>query len=136
MRTLAAIICTAFLAGGCVRPPQVISPAPVPAGPRPRSTAQLTILSPAPGEEFTGPTVTVRLALAHGKITSLTSGPLRSDLGHIHLTVDGQLVSMLAGLEQTFSVGNGMHVLQAEFVAVDHFPFEPRVLTATTFRVK
>jgi len=132
---LSAILLAAVVAGGCVRPVQRAAPAP-PADPRPKSTAQLIIVAPQAGEESSGPTITVRLELTNGEITPQSSGPLRPDVGHIHVTVDGQLVSMLSGLEQTVSVGKGMHVLQAEFVAIDHLPFEPRVITATTFRVK
>jgi hypothetical protein len=132
--TAVMISLIAALAVGCVRPTQPA--APEPPAPRPSSTAQLTIVAPQPGEEFSGPTITVRLELTNGKITPQSSGALRPDLGHIHVTVDGQLVSMLSGLEQAVSVSKGMHVLQAEFVAIDHLPFEPRVITATTFRVK
>jgi hypothetical protein len=129
-----ALVTAVILVGGCFGPSQTSTP---PASaPRPRSEAQITILSPQPGEQLAGVSIAVKLALTNGEVTPLSSGPLRPDLGHIHVTVDGQLVSMLSGLEQTVSVSKGMHVLQAEFVAIDHLPFEPRVITATTFRVK
>ncbi|MGH2349654.1 MAG: hypothetical protein ACRDFT_09345 [bacterium] len=39
--------------------------------------AQLTIVSPQAGEEFSGPTITVLLELANGEITPQISGSAR-----------------------------------------------------------
>ncbi|HEY3208529.1 MAG TPA: hypothetical protein VGL18_01855 [Actinomycetota bacterium] len=38
-------------------------------------------------------------------------------------------------LSRTLEVGPGRHVLEAEFVAADHGPFNPRVRTSVAFRV-
>jgi len=111
--------------------PQV--PGPQPAGPRPKSTAALAIVSPSPGERISGTTLHVRIQLTGGTIVSQTSADLNPDRGHIHLSVDGRVVSMAYGVEQDIPVTPGTHLLTAEFVATDHFPFNPRVLKTVTF---
>ncbi len=103
---------------------------------RPRSAATVSIVDPAPGAELTGTTERVRVDLTGGEIVYQTSATLSPTQGHIHLTLDGKLVSMLSGLTQDVPVTPGLHVLQAEFVASDHLPFEPRVLATVTFTVK
>ena len=50
-----------------------------------------------------------------------------------HLYLDGALVSM-TGLETRITAPPGVHTLEAEFVAVDHAPFQPRVRASVTFR--
>jgi hypothetical protein len=50
--------------------------------------------------------------------------------------VDGAIVSMTYGTEQRIPLGGlepGPHVLQAEFVAADHGPFDPRVTAMEQF---
>jgi hypothetical protein len=109
---------------------------PGPAFTRPSTKARLQILSPHPGETFTGSpaTVNVRLGLTGGKIVPLTSIHLVANEGHIHLYVDGDLVSM-TGLDASLTVPPGEHTLRAEFVAIDHGPFHPRVISSVRFRV-
>jgi len=55
--------------------------------------------------------------------------------GHIHLYLDGSIVAM-TGLQTSLSVSPGRHTLRAEFVASDHGPFRPPVLTEVTFEVQ
>jgi hypothetical protein len=43
---------------------------------------------------------------------------------------------MAYGVEQDVAVTPGPHILLAEFVATDHFPFNPRVISTVTFTVK
>jgi hypothetical protein len=104
---------------------------------RPSSSARLHFLTPQPGESFRGKpaTVPVRLQLVGGRIVPFTSTRLVSNQGHIHLFLDGALVSMSLTLSRTLEVGPGRHVLEAEFVAADHGPFNPRVRTSVAFRV-
>jgi hypothetical protein len=103
---------------------------------RPRSTASVSIEEPAPGAELSSTTVRVRVALTGGEIVYQTSTELSPTKGHIHLTLDGKLVSMVSGLTQDVPVKPGLHLLEAEYVASDHLPFEPRVLATVTFTVK
>jgi hypothetical protein len=103
---------------------------------RPRSTATVSIVEPAHGAELSGLEVRVRVALTGGEVVYQTTTGLTPNEGHIHLTLDGKLVSMLSGLDQTLRVTPGLHLLEAEFVATDHLRFEPRVLTTVTFTVK
>ena len=110
---------------------------PTPASVRPSSTAHLTILTPRLGETFQGDParvpITLRLTGAH--IVTFTSTDLRPDEGHIHLFIDGRLVSMTYGLTQKVWVAPGDHTLLAAFVAVDHAPFNPPVQTSVRFHV-
>ena len=107
-----------------------------PAQARPRSTATLAFIAPAPGTVISGTTLHVRLRLAGAEIVPQTSTNLSPDKGHIHLILDGQVVSMAYGVEQDVPVTPGLHILQAEFVATDHFPFNPRVISTVTFTVR
>lgn len=103
---------------------------------RPRSTATLAIIAPAPGAVISGATLHVRLRLAGAEIVPQTSTNLSPDKGHVHLSLDGQVVSMAYGIEQDVTATPGLHLLQAEFVATDHFPFNPRVISTVTFTVR
>jgi hypothetical protein len=108
----------------------------VPTG-RPSSTARLSILSPVGGERFQGDPamIPVRLRLVSGTITPVTSFHLRPNTGHIHLYLDGRLASMTTGMDAQISAPPGTHSLRAEFVAMDHQPFDPRIEVVVTFEV-
>lgn len=97
--------------------------------PRPSSSAQLTITSPTPGKSYAGGTVHVVVGLMGATIVSATTTDIRPDQGHIHLYVDNNLVSMNYGTTQDVQIAPGTHVLRVEFVASDHVPFNPRVVT-------
>jgi hypothetical protein len=105
-------------------------------GPRPASTATLSIVKPAVGATVTGDDLQVVMQLPGGTIVTTTSTKLTPDTGHVHLSLDGRVVSMTYGLVQVVSVRSlapGEHTLQAEFVAADHGPFQPRVMASVTF---
>jgi hypothetical protein len=103
---------------------------------RPSSPAKLTIESPRNGQTVRQDRPEVRLELVGAKIVSQTTTRIQGDQGHIHLIVDGKLVNMNYGLRQRLpQLTPGQHVLQVEFVAADHAPFEPRVLTQAAFQV-
>jgi hypothetical protein len=102
-------------------------------GPRPSSPATVEILQPASGATVTGTSIHVVLKLTGATIVTTTSTNIRPDQGHVHLYVDNVLVSMNYGLEQDLPVHPGTYVLKAEFVASDHAPFNPRVLSPEVF---
>jgi hypothetical protein len=102
---------------------------------RPTSAAQLQIVDPQPNQ-VEKPDFTLKLNLVGATVVNTTTGPLRGDQGHIHVSLDGQLVSMAFGTTQAVHAAAGTHTLQAEFVAADHRPFKNRVLTAVLFKVQ
>jgi hypothetical protein len=109
---------------------------PSPAAVRPRSTATIAFVTPSPGQGISGNTLEVRLRLRGGRIVSSSSTTLTPDTGHIHLFLDGAIVSMTYGTSQTVPVSDlspGPHRLQAEYVAADHAPFQPRVTSTVVF---
>jgi hypothetical protein len=109
---------------------------PRPATIRPASTATLQILNPTEGQVVPGELLRVRLSLQGGRIVDAASTTLTPNAGHIHVSIDGRLVSMTYGVTQLVEVGqlaHGEHTLTAEFVAADHGPFVPRVIATVTF---
>jgi len=107
--------------------------APSALGPRPSSPATVEILQPTSGATLTGTSVHVVLRLTGATIVTTTSTNIQPDQGHVHLYVDNVLVSMNYGLEQDLPVHPGTYVLKAEFVASDHAPFNPRVISPEVF---
>lgn len=105
-------------------------------GPRPSSAATIAFVRPAPGQAVSGDLLDVLVRLSGGAVVEGSSSDVRPDTGHIHLFLDGRIVSMTYGLGQEIPIGNlapGAHRLQAEFVAADHAPFDPRVTATVTF---
>jgi len=138
MRARAAALGVAAIVGlstGCTSSNKPATETPN-SGVRPRSTATLTIREPTPGAALSGATVHVQLELTGGQVVPETSTRLRPDRGHIHLAVDGRVISMLYGVVQDVPVTKGTHLLTAEYVAQDHFPFNPRVIRSVTFTVR
>jgi hypothetical protein len=105
------------------------------AAPRPSSPAKLTIPTPHNGQTVKEGSE-LRLGLDGAKIVNQTTTRIQGGEGHIHLLVDGKLVNMNYGLRQRLpELTPGQHVLQVEFVAADHAPFDPRILTQAAFTV-
>ena len=105
---------------------------------RPTTDASLQIAAPGPNA-VTGRRVEMDMTLAGATLVppTQTVGQLSPDRGHIHVTVDGNLVSMPARLQVELPVLKpGAHTVHAEFVALDHLPFANRVVAAVTFDVK
>ena len=104
---------------------------------RPGSTAELSIVSPAVGEVVHGSTVDLRVKLQGAKLVPSTTTDIVPDEGHLHVILDDKLISMTEGLEQSIpDVPPGEHRITVEFVASDHAPFDPRVVTAVAFEVE
>jgi hypothetical protein len=133
---LALVALAVVLLGACSSAGgSTATPAPTTLAARPASTAKLTILAPRNGQTLSQ-APEVRLNLAGAKIVSHTTTRIRPDQGHIHLLVDGKLIAMNYGLNERLpTLSPGQHVVQVEFVAADHAPFEPRVLTQAAFQV-
>lgn len=103
---------------------------------RPVTPARLAITSPTPNE-VTGPDVPLRLELTGGVIVPQTSTRLSPTEGHVHLYVDGKLVSMTYGLTDDLkNLSPGPHSIRAEFVAADHAPFKNPVVAAVLIQVQ
>ena len=109
---------------------------PEPREDRPSSTAKMSIVEPAQGAVVTGPKMRVQISLEGGKIIPEATQDLKPDEGHIHLSLDGKLSTMTYGLDQEIDVTPGNHILQAEFVAGDHAPFNPRIIQARRITVQ
>jgi hypothetical protein len=103
---------------------------------RPVTPAKIFIESPT-ANEVTPATVTVKVRLVNGVVVPQTTGKLTATDGHIHLAVDGKVVSMAYGTTQDIGgLTPGNHTLQAEFVAKDHKPFKNRPTAVVLFSVK
>lgn len=132
----------ALAVGAAVVPRALFPPTPTgvatpsPGGARPASTARLSFVEPTAGEEASGNELDVVLDLQGGRIVDTASTTLTPDTGHIHLLLDGKLVSMTYGLVQVLDLRDlppGDHTLEAEYVAADHGPFDPGVTTTVRF---
>jgi hypothetical protein len=145
------IVCAVTLAGCAAGSPgatgvDAASPSPAPSAiasgsttnvTRPSSSAVMTVVSPTQGESVTGGVVHVVVSLTGATIVSATTTDIRPDQGHIHLYVDNNLVSMNYGTQQDLPIAPGTHILHVEFVASDHVPFNPRVVSPdVVFTVK
>ena len=98
---------------------------------RPSSPATLQIVSPTNGEVVTGGTVHVVIAVQNATVVQQTSTHITPDTGHVHVYLDNQLIYMQYKLVQDVPVQPGTYQMKAEFVAADHFPFNPRVWSTT-----
>lgn len=107
-----------------------------PAGERIASTAKMSILEPAQGDEITAPRMRVRISLEGGRIIPQATTTVKPDEGHVHLSLNGELSTMTYGLDQEIDITPGTHILQAEYVAGDHAPFNPRIIAVRRIEVK
>ena len=106
-------------------------------GARPSSPAKLAILSPTNGEVVHGSSVVLRVSLKDAKIVPSTTLTVVPDQGHLHVYLDGALVTMTGSLRTVIpNVAAGQHILRVEFVASDHAPFDPRVIQQVAFEAK
>jgi hypothetical protein len=133
------IVGVGLLVAAVVVPPVLFPPGARVPGPRPTSTATLAIRQPEAGSSVDDGRLEVVLDLEGGTIVDDASADLAPDTGHIHVTVDGRLVSMTYGVVQVVDVRSlppGEHELRAEYVAADHAPFSPRVVASVAFRTE
>jgi hypothetical protein len=108
-----------------------------PTSDRPSSTAKLAIVAPKVGQVVHGSSVDLRVKLQDAKLVPATTTHIVPDEGHLHVILDDTLISMTEGLEQTIpDLAPGEHRIMVEFVASDHAPFDPRVVSVVAFEVK
>ncbi|MCA1832132.1 MAG: hypothetical protein ABR548_04990 [Actinomycetota bacterium] len=106
---------------------------------RPASTAALEITSPQPDAVVRGDSLRVLFELNGGRLIDRATTKLRPDEGHVHVSIDGTLVGTAFGLSENLDIADlksGRHTLKAEFVAGDHGPFAPRVVTQVFFLIQ
>jgi hypothetical protein len=113
------------------------SGSPTPSG-RPSSPATVKIVFPTSGTVIHGSTVHLKIKLTGAKIVAPTTTHIVPTRGHIHVLLDGKIQSMNYGINihAIHGVKPGNHLLQVEFVASDHRPWDPRVVDEVTFEVK
>ncbi len=121
---LVAVVLVAATTGACGSKP---------AQTRISSPATIVIVEPSSGTVVTVDSVRVRVRLEGAQVIPDTRLDITPTEGHIHLSLNGTVLSMTYGLDETIPVGKGPQLLQAEFVAADHLPFNPRVLSTVTF---
>jgi hypothetical protein len=132
-RCLLCVVALALVAGSACASNK--SPSASKSVTRPRSTAKLMILDPRTGAELHTRTVVVKLSLVGGTITKEVTTNITPNVGHIHIRLDGRTITLLGSLTDPVPVTPGPHIIEAEFVAADHGPFDPRVLSAVSFTV-
>jgi hypothetical protein len=101
---------------------------------RPSSPAKIQIVEPKAGAVVTGGKVHVKVVIEGARILENPEMVKpKPDEGHVHIALDGKTVVMSFGTEEDVPVEPGRHLLQAQFVAGDHAPFDPAVASTTTF---
>jgi hypothetical protein len=125
------VVTSAFVPRALLGPKQATT-----TGIRPASTATISFTTPTEHQRLTGSELDVALALEGGTIVQTTTSSIAPDTGHIHLLLDGNLVSMTFGTDQVVDLSDvapGPHTITAEFVAADHLPFSPPVTASVDF---
>ncbi|TMK89535.1 MAG: hypothetical protein E6G57_00830 [Actinobacteria bacterium] len=132
---LPAVLAIAVTATGCGGSKTSTSSSQHPASP-----VRIQITQPTPNQT-TGPDVTLVVNLIGGKVVpaaqTTVKGSVPTDQGHIHVSLDGTLVNMAYSTTQDLhGLKPGQHTLTAEFVAIDHLPFQNRPTAAVIFMVQ
>jgi hypothetical protein len=131
--------CGSATAAGDPTPSGTAAPTPYPTpvgglGHRPSSPVKITLLSPTNGEVVNGTSVLVKVSITGGIVTPVLSAIVSPTKGHVHLYINNQLIYMSYTLSQEITVKSGLeYSMYAEYVAQDHFPFDPRDVTPTIF---
>ncbi len=122
-----------FLGG----PDIVGSLAPFRAGPLPTTRTRLEVITPSDGQVMASREVRVAVRLLEPSGNAWIPVPtLSPDRGHIHIAVDGRILSMTWQPAFVVPVTTGTHAVTVEYVASDHRPFSPRVLVTRRITVR
>ena len=139
-RTTAFLIVAAVVLAACTSYGSGTDPGSTPpatSGPRPASPAVVKIVEPKNGATEPASGAKLQVSLTGAKLTPVTSQDISPTEGHLHVSVDDKLISMSSGLTQTLpDLTSGRHTIRVEFVAADHLPFDPRVVTEAFFEVR
>lgn len=131
---IAAVLLLSACGGGVAGTPTPSAPSTPAQASRPSTDAKVTIISPTQGEVVHGTMVNVVIGLSGATVTRTYSTNINPREGHIHLYLDNQLIYMNYTLQQEVPVHPGLqYTLYAEFVAADHFPFNPRDRTGIVY---
>jgi len=140
MRRIVAVVVTAvaLVAAGCGGEEAPSEPGGgSTAADRPSSPATIAVVEPENGAVVKTGDVDLKIELDGGEVVDPGVTEVTATTGHIHVELDGVVVSMRYGLEQTIKVPDpGTHTLRVEFVAADHRPFDPRVFADVAFTAK
>ena len=131
-------LAVALVVAAAVLPQRLVrTTTPASVGSRPSSSVTIRIVQPPDAQHVDADQVTVQIDVVGGTLTTqTTAASISADTGHLHLLVDGAIVSMSGDTQQVIDVRNlaaGTHTLTAEFVATDHLPFDPPVTASITF---
>jgi len=134
---LPAVLAIAVTATGCGGAKSKTSSTPQ----HPASPVRIQITQPTPNQT-TGPDVTLVVNVIGGTVvpatqTTAKDNKVPTNEGHIHVSLDGTLVNMAYSTTQDLhGLKPGPHTLTAEYVAVDHAPFQNRPTAAVLFNVQ
>jgi hypothetical protein len=103
---------------------------------RPSSPAKVVFVQPQDNAQLPAGVVHVQLDLQGGQIVSQTTTNITPTTGHIHFSVNDKLVAMNYSTMQDVPLTAGLYRLTAEFVAADHVPFNPRVMSTVVVQVQ
>jgi methionine-rich copper-binding protein CopC len=103
---------------------------------RPSSPATLRFVQPQDKAQLKAGVIHIELNLQGAQIVRQTSTHITSTTGHIHFSVNDKLVAMNYSAQQDTPLTPGVYRLTAEFVAADHVPFNPRVMTSIIIDVQ
>lgn len=137
LRRLALLTLSVTLLAACGSPAATTPPPPTPTSilaSRPSSPAHIWFISPTANETVTGPVLHIDVGISGAQLTTSTSTHISPTLGHIHLFTNNTLTYMNYKPTLDLPVAPGLtYEIYAEFVASDHFPFNPRVFTPKIF---
>ena len=97
--------------------------------------ATVEIVAPRQGESVAAGRVALHIDLKGGRATSLSSTRNRPGEGHLHILLDGRLISMSGTLEEQLTIPAGRHEIEVEYAANNNAPFCTPVGDVVAFEV-